>query len=272
MREQKDLPPFWVRLLARFGCVATALVYALLGVVALLSLMRIRHGGADEASIAKLLEEVPGGKVVTGIILLGMLAFVVWRFYEAINDPYQYGRRWKGVFIRVVTACSAVSDALIGWPALASLLGTNTAAADGEPAAQRQSFAHLMEQGGAWAVCLVGLVTSVTAVVQFVYAFRRLYEERIEMDALRPARQTLVHVTAWVGQAARGIVLGIMGFFMLKAGLTQNAALIRNTDKAFDFLGDNLGRAVFAVVAVGTLFYAVFMTLLGYYYDFRKGR
>ncbi len=46
----------FVELLARFGCISTAIVYIMIGVVALLSLLRLKHGGADEASILKFLD------------------------------------------------------------------------------------------------------------------------------------------------------------------------------------------------------------------------
>lgn len=273
VRRSKNLPPFWVQLSAKFGCISTAIVYAMIGVIALLSLLRLKHGGADESSILKFLEDVPAGKIIIALILLGMIAYIVWRFYEAINDPYGYGKKGKGMATRIITACSAISDALIAWPAIESLLGISTALADGEPVAQRQSFAELMEKpGGVWVVGFIGAVTSVTAVVQFVYVFREAYEERIDMDKLPSGRRTFIHAVGYAGHIARGTILGIMGVFMLKAAITANAQHIVNTDKAFDFLGDEVHHVVFAVVAFGTICYGAFMFAMGWYYDFRKGK
>lgn len=252
---------------------ATAIVYVMIGVVAMLSLLRLKHGGADEGSILKFLEDVPLGKLVIALILLGMVAYIIWRVYEAINDPYDYGRNWKGLSIRVITVFSAVSDALIGWPALESLLGESTALEDGQPVAQRQMFAELLAKSeGNWIVCTIGLITSVTAIVQFVYVLREAYEERIDMKRLSSFKQKLVHGLGYAGHFARGIILGLIGFFMLKAGFTGNAQYVVNTDKAFDFLGDNVSHLVFALVAIGTVGYGFFMFLMGYYYDFQKGK
>ena len=252
---------------------ATALVYAMIGVVALLSLFRLRHGGADEASILRLLEDVPLGKVVIAIIFLGMLAYIIWRVYEAINDPYDYGRQWQGMATRIITAFSAVSDALIAWPAVESLIGINTALKDGEPVAQRQMFSELLERPeGVWFVGLIGTITSITAVVQFIYVFREAYEERIDFKRLPAVKRRLIHIVSYAGHIARGTILGIMGFFMLKAAFTKNGRYVVNTDKAFDFLGDEVSHVVFAIIALGTICYGFFMMAMGYYYDFKKGK
>jgi hypothetical protein len=259
--------------MARFGCIATAVVYVLLGLFALLSLLRLKNGGADEASILKFFEDVQLGKVVISVILLGMLAYMMWRFYEAINDPYQYGRHWKGILIRLLTAFSAISDGLIAWPAIESLIGMNPATKTGNPEAQRESISSMMQHTfGVWVVGIIGCITLVTAAVQFVYVFKEAYEERIDFHKLSPVKRTIISSLSYAGHIARGIILGIIGFFMLKAAITKNGQFVVNTDKAFDFLGDEIGKAVFAVVAIGTICYGFFMMAMGYYYDFRKGK
>jgi hypothetical protein len=259
--------------LARAGCISTGIVYAMIGVVAMLSLLQLKQGGADESSILKFLEDVPGGKILIGIILLGMVAYIIWRFYEAIEDPYEYGRQFTGIATRIITAFSAISDAMIAWPAIEALMGASTAMKDGEPVAQRQQFGELLQKdGGVWVVGLIGLITSITAVVQFVYVFKEAYEERIDMKRMKPWKKNVIHVAGYAGHFARGIILGIMGFFMLKAAFTLNAQHIVNTDKAFDFIGDNLSHLLFAAVAVGTVCYGLFMFAMGYYYDFKKGK
>jgi hypothetical protein len=259
--------------LARAGCIATGVVYAMIGVIAILSLLQLKQGGADESSLLKFLEDVPGGKIVIGIILLGMVAYIIWRFYEAIEDPYQYGRQFKGMATRIITAFSAVSDAMIAWPAIESLMGSGTAMKDGEPVAQRRMYGELLQTtGGKWVIILIGTITCITAVVQFVYVFKQAYEERIDMKRMKPLKKTIIHTTGYAGHFARGTILGIMGFFTLKAAFTGNAHHVVNTDKAFDFIGDKISHPLFAAVAVGTICYGLFMFAMGYYYDFKKGK
>ena len=130
----------------------------------------------------------------------------------------------------------------------------------------------MVTSGGIWLVAFIGMVTSITAVVQFVYVFREAYEERIDFQKLKAGMQKVIHGLSYAGHIARGTILGIMGFFMLKAAFTQNAQHIVNTDKAFDFIGDEVSRVVFALIAFGTICYGFFMLAMGYYYDFKKGK
>ena len=198
---------------------------------------------------------------------------MVWRFYEAINDPYRYGNDWKGIVVRLLTAFSAVSDGLIALPAFESLLGFNPASKDGEPVAQRESFSQWLQHPfGVWVVSIMGAITLTTAIVQFVYVFKEAYEERIDFKKLSPPKRTVLHVLGYAGHIARGVILGIIGFFLLKAAVTTNGQYVVNTDKAFDFLGDEVNKVAFAVIAVGTICYGFFMMGMGYYYDFRKGK
>jgi hypothetical protein len=271
--KAKKRPAFFFKQLARIGCMATAVVYLIIGAVALMSLLKWRHGGADEASILRLLEDIPFGKIIISIILLGMVAYIVWRVYEALHDPYNYGRRLKGIVIRLITAFSAVSDALIAWPAVESLLGINTAMKNGEPTAQRQMFSELLQKdGGVWLVALIGIITSITAIVQFIYVVKKAYAERIDLKRLSAINARIIHVLSYSGHVARGTILSIIGFFMLKAAIAKNGQYVVNTDKAFDFLGDEVSHAVFAAIAIGTICYGFFMMAMGYFYDFKKGR
>jgi hypothetical protein len=102
--------------------------------------------------------------------------------------------------------------------------------------------------------------------------FKEAYEERIDMKQMKPVKKNIIHTTGYAGHFARGIILGIMGFFTLKAAFTLNAHYVVNTDKAFDFIGDEISHLLFAAVAFGTICYGLFMFAMGYYYDFKKGK
>ena len=103
-----------------------------------------------------------------------------------------------------------------------------------------------------------------------VYAISRAYWERLDIYMLSRWKQTTIHILAWAGHFARGIILGIIGFFCIKAGITETAHYVVNTDKAFDFIGDHIGHVYFILVSIGTICYGVFSFVLGAYYDSDK--
>jgi hypothetical protein len=247
---------------------ATGVIYVAVGVIAILSFLKLRHGGADESSMLAVLNDFIVGKVIIWIILLGTLSYITWRIYESWSDPYGYGSELRGIAKRTGIALSTIADILIVYAAVQVLLGIGNIQLDGQPEPEREMVDNLLEgKGGSWLVISIGSVISITAVVQLFYGMSKGYKERIDIDHFSPLLKNAIHVLAWIGYCARGIILGITGFFFIKAGVVADAHFVVNTDKAFDFIGDNVGHVYFILVAVGTVCYGLFMFVQGVAYD-----
>jgi hypothetical protein len=254
-----------------YGCISAGLCYTGVGTIAMLSLLKVRNGGADEGSMLAILNNVLVGKILLWIIMLGTVCYIVWRLFEALTDPYHYGKTLTGLGKRIGIALSTLADLLIVFAAIKVLLGIGNIQQSGEPLEERQFVGGLlMESWGASIVVGMGVVVITAAVVQFVYGVTRGYTERLDLGNYSKAGKSMVHFLAWVGFSARGIIVGITGFFLLKAGFTGESDHVVNTDKAFDFIGDNLGFVCFSVAAIGTLCYGIFMIIQGLAYDYDK--
>ncbi|MBD0293955.1 MAG: DUF1206 domain-containing protein [Flavisolibacter sp.] len=259
----------FVHQLARYGSCAIGAVYLMVGLIALLSLLRLRHGGADEGSILAFFKSIPLGDVLVGVILLGMLCYITWRIFEAVTDPYAYGNRWKGITQRTGVALSALAYALIALSALQILLNLPGPDVSGQPEAQRVLVAKIFQwRAGEWLVGIAGVIVAFVGLFQFIYAFRKDYEERLAMNRLSANKKKMIHILAWIGHFARGIILLIIAWFLIDAAIKSNPHEVVNTDKAFNYLGEHIGHPVFVLVALGTMCYGCFMFALGFYYDF----
>ncbi|HKZ37374.1 MAG TPA: DUF1206 domain-containing protein [Chryseolinea sp.] len=261
----------YIRYLPIYGSISTGIIYLGIGVIAILSFLKIKEGGADESSLLAYLNNYMVGKVFIWIILLGTVSYIIWRFYEAIQDPYGYGKKRDGMVKRIGIALSTVADALIAYSAMQVLLGISSAQADGSPEEERMMVSNLFQESwGRWLVMFVGSVVLMAAVLQFLYGITRGYKERLNITQFGPTKKKVIHIFAWVGYLARGIIVGIIGFFLIKAAILKDAQHVVNTDKAFDFIGDHIGHLCFILVALGTICYAFFMFLLGATYDSDK--
>lgn len=251
-----------------YGCIATGLIYASVGVIAILSFLKLRHGGADESSFIAILNDFIIGKIVIWVILIGTICYIAWRIYETLVDPYGYGKDARGLVKRAGVGLSSVADALIVYAAVRVLLGVSNVQLDGNPDEEQALVKDMLGRTrGNWGVICIGSIISFTAIVQLLYGITGGYRERLDIDHFSRIIKTSVHVLAWIGFTARFIILGITGFFFIKAGIMQNAGLVVNTDKAFDFIGDHVGDVYFIVVAIGTICYGIFMITLGAMYD-----
>ncbi|RYY98733.1 MAG: DUF1206 domain-containing protein [Chitinophagaceae bacterium] len=262
--------PF-VAYLALWGCVSTGAVYVLIGVIALLSFFRLKDGGADEGSLMAFLQHYAAGRVLIGFLLLGMCSFIFWRFRDAFLDPQGYGRSARGIARRAILALSSLADILIAWYALQALRGHSIAAANGQPRPQRAAAGALLKATwGDRLLMTLGIITLLVAAGQVVYAFSKGYRARMRFNDLPRWKQRSIDWLAWTGHAARGVIVGIMGWFFFKAGHSRDVRHVVNTDKAFDFIGDHLGGALFIAVALGTVCFGIFFAAFGRYYDTGK--
>src|SRR5690349_19253124 len=108
-RLQKTL----MGMLAMYGCIATGLIYASIGVIAILSFLKLKDGGADESSLFVFMNGYLVGKIFVWVILIGTAGYICWRIYEAIYDPYEYGKKIRGVTVRIGIGLSTIADLLI---------------------------------------------------------------------------------------------------------------------------------------------------------------
>lgn len=267
MPDKHSIKSF-VKYLPVYGCFSTGLIYVGIGVIAILSYLQLKKGGADESSLLAFLNESFAGKIVLWAILLGTLCYVIWRIFESIRDPYGYGKSLKGMALRTGIAMSTIPDALIALTGVQILLGAGNIQMDGRPVELREMVASILEHGsGDVLIIIIGVIVCVSGLVQFFYGTSRGYKERLDIEHFSANLKWLTHFLAWIGYLSRGIILGIIGFFFAKSGIVRSSEYVVNTDKAFDFIGDNVGHLFFVLVAIGTIGYGLFMFILGWFYD-----
>jgi hypothetical protein len=259
----------FVHKLARVGAVSIGIVYVLIGVIALLSLMQLRSGGADESSVLNLMKKIPFGEGLISLIFLGLLAYIFWKFYNALEDPYGYGTNTKGVFKRIGLAAAGLGYGVIAWSAIMAALNL-ASGTHGHPTDQRQMVWNIFQWNkGELLVGIFGGIVAIVGIAQFVYVIKKGYREKLRVQAISKTKKTIIAVLAWAGHFARGTILLIIAYFIVRAAMQSNASEVVNTDKAFNFLGDQVNHLSFILVAAGTICYGFYMFSLSLYYDFQ---
>jgi hypothetical protein len=255
--------------LARYGCYSVASVYIMVGLMALLSFMGVAEDAADEERMIDVVMEIPFGEVLISIMILGLLGYVTWRVYEAFADPYNFGSSLKGKAQRVGIGLSAIGYVLIAIGATQILFGGG-----GDSESEQKLFISqvLGWPGGQILVGIAGLILGFTALVQIKYIYGGDYHKRMEYEKMPSWIEKATHITAWAGYIARSIILGVLGYFLIKAAIYSDSDEAGDTDSAFDFLGDfgTIGHIIFIAVALGTICYGIFMIISGYYYSFEE--
>lgn len=257
------------RPLAIVGCVSIGTVYVLVGTLALLALSGHWQGSADEKRMVYLLMESPVGLAVLVSITLGLAGYALWRALEVVTDPYVHGEEGTGWLHRATAAVSALGYGAIAF-SIARILVSEGGGRETSEDTQQALVARVFDwPAGAWLVAAIGVLVVAAGVGQFVVLGRRSYRSDVRMDDASPQARRAVDALAWYGYASRGVILSILGYFLIVSATTRNAEAAGDTDTAFDFIGGGLiGDWAFFVVAVGTIAYGLFMYACAKYYRF----
>ena len=249
--------------MARIGFAAKGIVYGLMGLLALLAATGQQEGQtADKKQAVQTLQGLPGGRVLLGLIALGLLAYIVWRVVQAVRDTENKGTDTSGVARRVGYAASGLVYASLAWYAAQLAL---SGSADSSGNAKETLTARVLGwPGGEWIIILVGVATIGVGLYQFYQAYSGKFHKHVQSSDIPAGQQNTVYRLGQVGYTARGIVLGIIGYFFIQAGRQSRASAIGSTDEAFDFLA-TMGPAVLAVVALGLMAYGLYMLVQAKY-------
>ncbi len=243
-------------------------VYVLIGVWALLALLRVAQPAADEQRVLHRILHVPFGRVFIAAIAAGTTGYILWLIFEALFDPYKFGNTWKGAAERMGIALSTFAYGTIVSAAVRVLLGDG---ASSQLREQRLVATVLHWPAGRWLIAAAALVLTLIGLYQLKYVYDGDHERRLDMDRHGPRARLAVNVLGWAGYGGRCAILIVFAEFLLRAAYSFNPRAVGDTDAAFDALslsGGIFGHALFSAVALGTISYGVVMYINAVYFDF----
>ncbi len=113
----------WVEWLARFGYAAKGGVYVVMGVLAMLVVVKAGGRMTDQNGTFRVIEDAPFGRVVLGLVAVGLMGYVLWRSVQAVADPDGEGTGLKDIAKRIGYAGSALIHAFFALTAASQALG-----------------------------------------------------------------------------------------------------------------------------------------------------
>ena len=213
----------WVERFARLGYAAKGVVYLIVGGLA--AAAAVGSGGATTGSQGafRTLLRQPFGRVLLGLVALGLACYAAWRFVQAVRDPEMLGDDAKGWAKRAFIFGSGCVHVALVVAAVRLMLGNGGGGTGAGGAAARTGTAKLMSAPfGRWLVALVGLGIVAIGVAQLVRAWRESYARRLHLGELPIAVRRWVGRSARFGLTARGVVFGMIGGFLVAAAVQAN--------------------------------------------------
>ncbi len=237
----------------RFGFATQGLLYGIVGLLALQA--GLWHGGGTEDPVGVLarIERMPFGRGWLVLVAAGLVGYSLWRFAQAAvgagGPPGEQGVRRLGR--RVGCAISGLGYGALAFVAVRGAWQGWLDTSNGTQHAAARTLLHL--PFGRWALLAGGLVLLGVGVGQVVIGVRASFMRGLDAQA----HTALACWTGRIGLAARGIVFGLVGAFIVQAAWERNSGEIADTEGALDVLG-RTSPLLFLAVAAGFVAFALY--------------
>ncbi|TFZ04486.1 DUF1206 domain-containing protein [Ramlibacter rhizophilus] len=249
----------WVRGLARAGFAAKGLVYVVIGALALQAALGRGGETTDSGGALRTILQQPYGWVLLAVIAIGLVGYASWRFVQAAMDPQGVGHDAKGIAKRVGYAISGIIHAALALEAARLAFGFGPGGGGGDTGAQDWTAMVLAQPMGRWIIAAVGAAVVVVGLIQLVQAYRTDLPERLDLSRLGPTAREWVVRFGRMGMAARGIVFGLIGIFLVRAAMNYDPGQARGIGGALQSLHEQpYGPWLLGLVAIGLIAYGLF--------------
>jgi hypothetical protein len=242
-----------VRVLARAGLTARAVIYILIGWIALLVALGQSTREADQQGALQLLASKPYGLVSLWLLAIGFAAYALWRLSEAAfgvtGEGNGAGPRLKSLGRGVVYG---------GFVYLTVKVITRSR---GSQSRQQQDMtAQAMQHpAGRWLVGIAGAIVVIIGLVLLIEGVRHKFMKNLRTSQLSGRTRRVVKWLGTIGTSARGLVFALAGVLVIEAAITHDAAKSGGIDKALLTLRDQpFGVVLLALAALGLVIFGVY--------------
>lgn len=245
----------WIDPLARFGYAAKGAVYCLIGGLAVAAAFTGGGRTTDSGGAMSSIADAPLGRAILGTIALGLAGYVIWQIVRAVKDPQD-----KGAGHRAFYVLTAIIHTGLAWQAgMLALGGSGSGSNGGSSGGSASSWsAKLMQQPfGPWLVGIVGGAIAAYGLQQLWNAWKVDLDDQLELASMsRTTRKWTVRVSR-LGLAARGVVLDIIGGYLIVAALQSDPSEAKGLGEVLSMMEGTpwlLGVVAFGLMAYGVYY------------------
>jgi hypothetical protein len=246
----------------RVGWAAKGIVYVIAGILAIVVVFKARGWSSSTADqeasptgAIKTIAGTSGGAALLWVLAIGMLIYAAWRVVSALLPG---DKDAKAMAKRIGYLVSAVIYTTFAITAI-SLAGSSKADANGNSKVTDTTARIMSHSAGRLVIGVVGVIVIAVGLYRLGKGLKQDVSDELDMSGMSPERVVWTRRLGAIGEIGRGIGIGLIGFFLLRAALTYDANEATGLDGALRRLAvESWGQLVVAVVAVGFVAYGIF--------------
>jgi hypothetical protein len=241
--------------LARLGYASKALIYSIVGMLAIAAAANRGGRVTDTSGALKVVLAQPFGRVLLVVLTVGLCGYAAWRLLDALFDPDRNGTSIKGLITRTGNAVRGGIYGALGLEAFRLVRGLR--GSDGQEAKVWASRVMSFPLGD-MALAIVGVIVTAYGLSEVIAALKGEKDRLIDMSSISHRYQTLLHRVMKFGVGARGLIICTLGVLLVRAAVRERPAEAAGTRESMvELTGIVDGRWLLWFIAAGLLAYAV---------------
>lgn len=260
----------WITGIARTGFAAKGAIYVGVGLLALSLALGFTRQADDTHGAVERLADVAFGRVLLIGLAGGLVCYGVWNLVQCLWDPERVGTDWVGKALRVFFGLSAGLNGFLAYKFAAVGIGGSWGGETGDAAVKSWTERVLHWPGGRALILITAGVVAIVAVSQIVRLVRGKFMDVFSDSELKTTENFWVKTSARLGFAAQAIVVGLIAWFLWRAGMTRESDEAGGFTKALETLLQQAhGRWLLGFTAIGVISRGVFIWLMVPYREIR---
>ena len=252
----------WVVVMARLGYVAKGVVYATIGVLALLEDFGLGGKTASPDGAMQSIGSRPLGGFLLVLLAAGLAGYALWKVVQGVMDPDDRGSGAHGIVRRVAYVGSGAIHGLLSYTAAQSVFGAEDSSED----AMAASAMAYQPPVGRVLVALVAVAVIGVGLYQLYAAYRATFRDELALGRMGEAGEKWTVLLGRVGTAARAVAIGTAGAFLILAAYQSDPQETRGLGGALETVQHQpLGSYMLGAIAAGLVLYGLFMFLVARY-------
>lgn len=245
-----------IKKIAKVGFGAKGLVYALTGILTLLAAFNAGGQKAGKLQVIEFLEQQSFGKIILAVLGIGLLCYAFWRFIQSIQNPERIEDNTKGTAKRIGFFISGVVYAVLGGISIWEIFSESNSSGTSKNNMLSSDY-------GQYILVIIGVALGIKAAYQFIKAIKGDFLQQFNLHSISDTKKRkFIKNMGYAGLVARGIVISILSYFFIRAGLGafNDATAIKGTSEAFSFIQQNSsGPWLLGLVSAGLICYGIYM-------------
>jgi hypothetical protein len=259
----------WLDRLGRAGLAAKGISFGLVAVLAIEVATASGGKTTDRQGALRTVGQGSTGKALLVLLAIGFAGYALWRFADAILDRRDEGDDAKGLAKRGASVAKGAIYAGLLWTTVTILVGSDSGGGGGGGSSEKKATGGVLGwPAGRWLVLAVALAVAAAGVWNVYRGATKKFAEKL--TGMGAATKRAAETLGLVGHVARGIVFGIVAWFLAKAAIEYQPKQAVGLDGALARLAhEPYGRALLGLVSAGLLAYGIYCLFEARYRDLR---